>query len=546
VLFAPVSVLSAAEITLAQNFLGPPQPGRERVLPEAPPAELDFTIQAPRRTPVPRAAEELSFEAKDVQVVGVTAYPPDDIRPLIAPVIGKTIHLSDLVAAAERIEAKYRADGYILSRAYVPAQSVSNGVFQIAVVEGYIAATSVVGGDETTRSRIERLVAPVLASRPLQMSVIEQALLTANDTPGVNVSGLLRPSATEAGVSDLVVTVSSQPYTILLSTDNRGAKSSGVWTESVDVAVRSPFPDGGQILLNASAAPDVNQRRSMQGKYVFALGGATLSMSGLVSHGQPAGSVSDLRLVSNGITVGPHVSYPLILSRQERLSLDGGFTWQAADVHVLGAPFSHDEWRVVDAALVYQNSRWLDGVSNATLDVAKGVNLFGASKPGSIDLSRPGGRPDFTKASTQLRRVQTLDGPLSLSASASGQYSLDKLLTGEEISFGGAQIGRGYDPATVTGDHGAGGAFELRYDLDAADLYLDQAQLYTFYDIGRVWLRSGKVTESELQSIGLGVRMVVFTDLSLAAELAHGLLPLATSDNGRRDTRVLFNGSVKF
>jgi hemolysin activation/secretion protein len=406
----------------------------------------------------------------------------------------------------------------------------------------------VVGGDESTRQRVEALVAPVLASRPLKLEVIEHALLTANDIPGANVSGLLRPSATEPGASDLVVTVSSQPYTVLLSTDNRSAKSNGMWTESVDLAARSPLGDGGQILLNASSALDVNQRYSMQGKYVALVGdsGATVSMSGLVSHGQPAGAVANLRLVSNSIATGPHVSYPLIVGRQERLSIESGLTWQSADTHVLGSPYSHDEWRVADIALAYQNSRLFDGVNNATVDLAKGLDILGASKAGNADLSRPGGRPDFTKMTTQLRRVQTLDGPLSLSITGSGQYAFNTLLTSEEMSFGGPQIGRGYDPAAITADNGLGGAFELRYDLDASDLYLDQAQLYTFYDTAKVWVHTGRIGENNLQSTGGGLRTVVFKDLSLAVELARTLLPVATSGNGKRDSRVFFNGSIKF
>jgi len=547
-LLAPAS-LAAAEQLLAQNFLGTVQPGRERALPEAaPPAELDFTIQAPRRSPVPRAAEELSFELKDITLSGVSAYRAEDFRPLIEPVVGRTIHLSDLIGVAEKIEEKYRTDGYILSRAYVPTQNVTNGIFQIAVVEGYVSATSVVGGDASTRERVEALLSPVPSSRPLKLETIEHALVTANTIPGANVSGLLRPSATEPGASDLVVTVSSEPYTLLLSTDNRSSQSNGAWTESVDLAVRSPLDDGGQILLNVSSSNDFNQRNSVQGKYVLPVGagGATLSMSGLVSHGEPAGAVADLKLVSDSIAVGPHVSYPLIVGRQERLSIEGGVTWQSADVHVLAAPYSHDEWRVADIGLAYQNAALFGGANTASVDLARGLDIFGASKDGSPTLSRVGGRSDFTKLSAQLRRVQTLDGPLSVSITGSGQYAFNTLLIGEEMSFGGAQIGRGYDPAAITGDNGMGGALELRYDLDASDLHLDQAQLYTFYDTAKVWVHTGRISENKLQSTGGGLRTVAFKNISLAVELARSLLPVATSGNGKRDSRVFFNGSIKF
>lgn len=537
-----------------QEFLGPPQPGRERPLPDqAPPAKLDFTIEAPRRSPVPRAAEDLTFDLKDVVLQGGTVYPPAALRPLVEPVLGRTIHLSDLLSVAEAIEAKYRDDGYVLTRVYVPTQTVSDGIFQIGIIEGYVAALSVEGGTEAVRARVERLAEPVLASRPLKLPVIEKALLAANTLPGVSVSGLLRPSATERGASDLVVTVKGEPYSILFSSDNRGSKINGLWTNSVDLAVASPFEDGGQLLLNASAAPDFDQRRSFRGRYTVALGeaGTTISLGGIVSHGQPGGVLADAKVVSDSIAIGPRLSQPLLLARQEKLILEGGLTWQSADVEVIGMPFSHDEWRVLDVNLSYQNSRFLDGVTNATFGVAQGLAAFGASSrfpdsPTATSTSRYGARPDFTKFSLLLGHRRPLVGPLGLSVAGIGQYARDTLLSGEQISFGGTSIGRGYDPAAISGDHGLGGSVELTFDVDAVPLHMERVQLYSFYDAAKVWWKDDTTGHATLASAGFGVRTMVLDNLSLGGEFAYALIPVAASGDGRRGSRVLFNGAVKF
>lgn len=533
----------------AQDFLGPLQPGRERPLPEAPPpAPLDFTIQAPHSKVAPGAAGETAFAVNDITVTGATVYSQDEFRALTAPLIGRTIHFSDLLALTEAIEAKYRADGYILIRAYVPAQSVSNGIFRINIVEGYIDAVTVTSGDDARRRKVEALLAPVLRTRPLKVSMVEQALVAANDLPGVHVSGLLRPSASAQGGADLVVTLDAEPYSVLLSTDNRGSKINGEWTHSADLAVLSPLGDGGQILLNASSATDFERRHSFQGKYILPVGdsGTTVSMSGFVGYGQPGGAAQDIELVSNSVAVGARVTQVLSMTRQEKLSLSGGFTWQNWDVQALGQRFSHDEWRVADVNLTYHHARFLDGVADATVGVAKGIPAFGASKTSDAEISRAGGRPDFTKFNAILRQLQPLGGAWSLSATGVGQYALDPLLLGEEISFGGTTIGRGYDPSSVAGDHGLGGAFELRYDLDAAKLSLDQAQLYSFYDIGKVWWKIDEMGSDKLESVGFGLRTVIFKNLSLGGEVARTLIPVVTSDNGKRETRVLFMGSVKF
>jgi hypothetical protein len=71
--------ISAAHAQVPRIELpGSVQPGRDQPLPLpiAPESDFDFTIQAPKRAPVPRAADELTFTLRDIVVTGATIYPP--------------------------------------------------------------------------------------------------------------------------------------------------------------------------------------------------------------------------------------------------------------------------------------------------------------------------------------------------------------------------------------------------------------------------------------------------------------------------------------
>jgi len=526
----------------------PPQPGRDRPLPEAAPTpELDFTIQAPRRSPVPRAVEELTFDVKDVRISGATRYGQDVLHPLVQPVIGQTVHLADLIAIAEQIEARYHQDGYVLTRVFVPTQSVNDGIFQITVVEGYVSAVAVQGGDEDSRDRIERLLAPVTQARPLTISALETALLSANKLPGVNASGLLRPSATEPGASELVVTVRDLPITGGVSADNMGTASTGRWTIAADATAASPLGDGGTLSLNASADPaDPHIRYSAGGKYTAPLpffDGLTYSLSAMGSHGEPGGSVAQYQLVTNSTVFGARVTAPLIVSRAEELSLDGGLTIQSSDAKSNGLTATHDEWRVADLALTYQNNVWLDGTSTATLDVAPGRPALGATPDSSEDKS---GNSDFTKFTVQIRRVQPIVNALSASLLLSGQYATVHPVLGEELNFGGQLIGRGYDPGAVTGDMGAGGAFELRYDLPPSWFYADAVQFYGFLDGGEVRNHSGSIAENKIASTGAGLRITIPGNVLIGVMYGKALLGVPGSDEDKRSSRVMLNTAVRF
>ena len=528
-----------------------PQPGRDRPLPEAAPQpDIDFTIQAPRRSPVPRAVEDLTFDVKDVRVVGATRYGQDVLRPLIQPVIGQTVHLSDLIAIAEQIEARYHQDGYVLTRAFVPTQSVADGNFQITVVEGYVAAVAVQGGDESTRARVERMLAPITAARPLTLATLEQSLLSANKLPGVSASGLLRPSATEQGASDLVVTVKEQPIaTGGVSADNMGTPSTGRWTTAADATIASPFGDGGQLSVNASTNPaDPHIRYSAGGRYVAPLplfDGMTYTLSALGSHGEPGGTVSNQSLITNSTAFGARVTLPLIVTRQNEVSIDGGLTVQSSDVKISGLTATHDEWRVFDLALTYQNNGWGDGVTNVTLDAAQGIPSLGATSNSHADRS---GDTQFTKITGQVRRTQAIDGPLSASLLVSGQYTDVPTVLGEEVNFGGQVIGRGYDPAAITGATGVGGAGELRYDLNPSWFYADAAQVYGFLDGAEVHNHNQRlaIRYDKIASTGAGLRLTVLDNVTVGTFYGKALIGVPGSDKGHRSSRVMVNTAIRF
>jgi hemolysin activation/secretion protein len=465
--------------------------------------------------------------------------------------LGHEVRLADILGVAEAIEAKYRGDGYVLTRAFVPPQRVANGVFTINVVEGFVSKTETEGADPAMDDLIKRYLAPVRDARPLEIGAMERALLIANDIPGVAAAGLLKPSPTEPGASDLVVTVVPTVVTGGLALDNRGSKFQGPWGVRGDVAYNGILgPD--QLFGSLATVPnDPLEKIVAQLRYVRPIGsdGMTASFLAGGSYSEPGAELTAIELVTSSYAFGPRLHFPVIRSRAQNLFLDGGFTWQSATVTALNQPFSHDDWRVLDAAVTYVESGFLGGTSLLTLGVAHGLPILGASRNGSPDLSRAGFDPriDFTKFTLAARRVQPLYGAVSLTVNVLGQYSLNSLISGEQVAFGGDTIGRGYDPSVLQGDHGLGGAVELRADFRPEDLFLELLQPYLFYDAAAVWNTTTTPSGgSTLSSTGLGIRAQLPQDVTLGLEFAKILSRVANNDNGRLSSRLLFSAAKRF
>jgi len=512
-------------------------------LPQTP---FDFTIEAPSRTQVPRSVEELRFHLSDIQIEGAETLPAESFRPLYASLIDHEVQVTDIIDVADAIERAYRAKGYVLAHAFVPAQRVRNGVFTIEVIEGYVASIAVEGGDTATQDRIRSFLAPVLASRPLTLATVERALLLANDLPGVTVAGILRPSPNVTGASELAATITETRFTGGAAVDNRGSSFSGFWTLSGDLEANGLATVGDQLAVSYATSPDALEKTSGQARYRRPLGnnGMTATFNVTVTHGEPGSTLQQANLVTDSYAVGPRLSYPILRSRDASVQLEGGFTVQNAHVRGLVAP-SHDQWRVLDVAASYSGTA-LGGVWSASLDAAEGLGIAGATPDGSPGASLMGDA-EFTKLSANFHHTRTLVGPLSLAVSGQGQYAFAPLLAGEQIAFGGTQIGRGYDPAAVTGDRGAGGSIELRWDEHVPSLRLETVEPYLYYDTGKVWnVRPGTGTTQSFNSAGLGIRVVLPFNITGDIELSRTLRAVPGSDGGRKATKILGDAAIRF
>jgi hemolysin activation/secretion protein len=532
---------------------GAVQPGRDRELPPPPvQPESNFSIEAPHRSAVPRAVDEIHFKLNDIHIVGATTLPPESFRPLYQGLLGKDVTLSNIYDVADGIERAYRARGYPLVRAYVPPQRVKDGVFTIKVVEGYVTNVQIEGADPKTRRHVKALLGHVQGERPLRLASIERGLLLANDLPGVTATGVLRPAPDTPGASDLVVSTDQPKFTGGLAADNRGSRFSGIWTVSGDAEVNSLIFGGDQLMGAVTLSPNSLEQIGGEMRYRAPIGsdGWTGSFIGKYTHGEPGSTLHAFNVLTDSFAFGPRVSYPLIRSRAQTLAFDGGFTVQDAVIK-FGSPaltLSHDKWRVIDIDMNYLMSDLFGGGFSASVDLAQGLDILGARKGTlALPLSRVGASPDFTKVAFGLRYSHLFLDDFGVLFAAQGQWSFNRLISGEQIAFGGTQIGRGYDPGAITGDRGIGGSLELRYNWRVAVEPLKLIQPFVFFDAARAeYFKDPSLLNLSIESVGIGARFFLDHDVSLNVEFDRTLLPVPGSDAGKLANKVLVDVAVRF
>jgi hemolysin activation/secretion protein len=524
----------------------PPIPNLK--LPELPP------------TSVPPEAAQIRFHLQDIIVDGATVYSQAELLPLYAGLLGKTVTLADIFSVADAITAKYRSDGFILSRAVVVAQRIVGGRVHIRVVEGFVSHVSFQGEDDPA---MIRYADQILASRPVKAAVLERYLLLMNDLPGVSVHGILSPAKGLLGGAELTVVIDRTAVEAVVTLDNRGTKYIGPLELLSQIAVNNAFGQSDLLGFQIVTAPaNAQELRFYELDYMIPIGdnGLRLSMSVNGSEGEPGYTLqsSSLQTNTSGEILTVRLSQPLIRSRTQNLIADVSFNLtdsyndQVALPSQTRLPSSFaDHVRAIRAGLSYNTTDRWGGIDFIRGELSQGLPIFDASPNGALtNVSRPGGRTVFTKGSIDASRLQDLSfitPGLNLVVGFIAGWSFGQsLLASEQFGLGGAEYGRGYDPSELTGDYGAAGKLELRYDVppDALAVYtafgLQSLQLFAFLDSGFVADQNPQLLDQPpglqgLTSTGIGMRSTWSQSVSASLEvdkpLTRAVAVYADTDN---------------
>ena len=513
-------VLSASAVVPAG-----PVPAQDIIPPSTESGQMERFLQTPtapratREGPVfegdlrvsPDEAGELRLVLSGVAVEGSTVYADEDLAHLYEGLLGQEIALAEVLEIADAITAKYRNDGYVLSRAVLPPQTITDGIVRIRIIEGYIDEVRIEGEVRGQQSLLDAYAAKIMNSRPLSIRDLERYLLFFDDLPGITSEAVVSPAQDTPGAADLVILVEDDAADGFVRIDNRGTKFNGPVRLWLGTGLNSLA--GGHERTTARFVTagrndkeltylEVGQERQIDTE------GRKLYLQLTHTNSEPNHTLRALEVESKSQSFRLGATDPLIRSRARNVSLHADFVVRNSETTIFGHPLSRDRIRFISLGALYDSADRFGGVNQLGLDLDQGISILGASKEGSTDLSREKGRADFTKFRLTASRLQRLGGRWSLLASFTSQFALSKLLASEEFGLGGEHCGRAYAPSEVTGDQGACLLAEVRYGHNLGARALAGYQVYGFYDVGGVWRKDPGALEkrADLSSAGFGVR----------------------------------------
>ncbi|MFK8186725.1 MAG: ShlB/FhaC/HecB family hemolysin secretion/activation protein [Phormidesmis sp.] len=490
---------------------------------------------------------EATFVVNGIQLEGSTRYTNEDFAELFAQYIDRPVTFNELLQLRSAVTQRYVEDGFITSGAFIPPQTLENGMVTVQVIEGLIEDIEIVGTrklkTEYIRSRLGLAAQPPINAdrlleglQRLQIDPLIETVsadLQAGVRPGTSI---LRVEVTEADSFDLTVGL-----------DNGRSPNIGSVRRRIDVSEGNLFGIGDRFFAGYSNTDGSN---SLDLAYSVPVSphNTRINLEGGISESRVIDDTFDvLEISSDAHYYEVGVTHPLIESPTEELTLGLALSHKenqtSLGIDNIG-PFplspgadENGESRVT----AFRFSQGWTKRSQKQVIAARsqfnlGVDFLNATvNEGDVPDSQ------FFSWRGQGQWVRLLADDSLFFLRSDVQLAANSLLSSEQFGLGGQQTVRGYRQDALLRDNGALVSAEARFPIIrfAEDSIV---QITPFLDAGAAW-NNRNTPEGNNVLVGTGVGLLWQQNDNLSARLDWGipLVDIDSSGDSLQDSGIYFS-----
>jgi hemolysin activation/secretion protein len=429
--------------------------------------------------------------------------------------------IGQLQEIVDEVTRFYRSKGFILAQAYIPAQTIANGVVIVQVLEGTLSSVVVEGN---RRYSDQKIIAPFnsLIGLPVVKQPLESALLQLTDFPGLSAFGVFRPGE-NIGSSELLIKVQKEKIAdVGLSLDNYGSEFTGQYRSVLHYSLYNSLSSKDRLFGNVYKTFSPNNGIFGSLSYEVAIPNIKNIVGLNISRNEFTLEQIDNSVPGTGETTigGIYYRHTLRRSRASNRYAKIAFFRKRADVDLGTEGFeipTRDDLAVLSLDFNYDA---LDpktaGINMGFLRYSHGFDgILGIPKTGeeTIDKLNPNASAEFDKMELGYTRYQSLGTTHSILLSLRGQYTEDNLASLEQMAIGGPDSVRAYSVAKYLRDNAYFATLEWIFKAPgAADVpafgkrtWGDVMKMSIFYDIGGGSNNKEEGTGDNVTAMGLGV-----------------------------------------
>lgn len=436
------------------------------------------------------------------------------VRALLAPYEGRSLTIAEIYEAADHITNLYRNAGYLVAKAYVPAQNAKSGTLRIKIVPGRYGAVTLKNESLVRDQHMQGVLDTALAGETyIHKDRLERAMLLMSDLAGAGTPRIAIGPGRVPETSDFAFNVpEGRLFDGYLLGDNYGSPYTGRNRLSGGLNLNSPLGFGDRLSAYGIVSEDANLKNGRVA-YSAPIGydGLRAEVSAFRTTYVLGGIYQALDATGTADGIAGTLTYALKRQRDESIYLSGNYTYKTLHDNLFGISSSH---RVInegtlgitrEALSSFAGMPWM---TSATLSITAGHVEFPDPAQRALNMAGVNTVGDFAKVNLQVASTLGLTDVLSLTTT----FRMQKTLTGnldssEQFGLTGFWGVRSFDEG-LAGDSGYLVTPELKYALPGFANGHNHS-LGVFTDLGAVWLADPSWTttlkpHTQIQDVGLG------------------------------------------
>ncbi|MEL6779251.1 MAG: ShlB/FhaC/HecB family hemolysin secretion/activation protein [Cyanobacteria bacterium J06597_16] len=517
-------------------------------VPKLPPVEelLGDPEGSNNPTGVTNGSDE-TFEVNGIQLEGSTVFTNEDFADLFEQYVGRPVSFNELLQLRSAVTQRYVDAGFLTSGAFIPPQTLENGMVTVQVIEGEIEDIEIVGtrrlNPRYIRSRLGLAARPPINADKLLEGLQRLQIDPLIDTVSADLQAGVRP-----GTSILRVEVSeADSFDVNLGFDNGRSPNIGSIRRRIDISEGNLFGIGDRVSLGYA---NTNGSNSLDASYSVPVSpyNTRINIDAGISESRVIDDTFDVLDISSDAhyyEVG--ITHPLVESPTQEVFLGLALSHKENQTRLgiddIGpfplSPGADDNGETRVTALRFSQGwtqRSQKQVLAARSQFNAGLGLLNATdNEGDIPDSQ------FFSWRGQGQWVRLLGQESLFFLRSDVQLATDSLLSSEQFGLGGQQTVRGYRQDALLRDNGALLSAEARFPIIRFSEN-STVQVTPFLEAGAAWNHTNTPAGNNVL-VGTGVGFLWQQGEDLTARLDWGipLVDIDSTSDSLQDSGIYFS-----
>ncbi len=475
-----------------------------------------------------------TFVVNGIELAGSSVFTTEDFADLFAEYTGRPITFNELLQLRSAVTDRYVEAGFLTSGAFIPPQTLEDGLVTVQVIEGEIEEIEIVGTRRLKPGYIRSRLG-IAAKPPINADRLLEALQRLQIDPLIETVSADLQAGVRPGTSILRVEVTeADSFGLTVGLDNGRSPNIGSNRRQISLSEGNLLGIGDRAFASYANTDGSN---SLDLGYSVPVGpyNTRLNIDGGISESRVIDDTFDvLEISSDAHYYEVGVTHPLIETPTEELTLGLALAHRESQTRLgidnIGpfplSPGADENGETKVTALRFSQA-WTKRSQQQVLAARSQFNL-------GLDLldatNNEGDVPDsqFFSWRAQGQWVRLLSENSLFFLRGDLQLAANSLLSSEQFGLGGGQSVRGYRQDALLRDNGASLSAEARFPvLKFSDDSI--VQITPFLDAGAAWNNRNNPSGNNVL-VGTGLGLLWQQSDNLSARLDYGI-PLVNIDS---------------